>query len=328
MTGKQPDTDVELARLAAIVASTSDAIVSKDLNGIINSWNQAAERIFGYTADEIIGQPITTIIPAELQFEERGIISKIRRGERVEHFDTVRLTRDGRRIHVSITVSPVRNSSGVIVGASKIARDVTERKRSEQLQATLVNELNHRTKNLLVTVQAIAARTFVADADQGEALGRFRERLNALAISQDLLVRSGWRGAPLAEVIGSVIDAFDEAYRIRLEPGPDLHLNLGETRALAMAVHELAMNAIHHGALSTNEGLAEVSWGEADGTLTLRWAETGGPSPLSPERTGFGTAMIRDALRHELDADVDLSYPPEGFTCLIRFPARSAEAHP
>src|SRR5450631_2456650 len=127
-----PDYAIELARLAAIVESSDDAIVSKTLTGQIQSWNAAATRIFGYSAEEVIGQPITLIIPPELQDEERHILERVRRGERIDHFDTIRLTKDGRRIPISLTVSPVRNPRGVIVGASKIARDISERARSEQ----------------------------------------------------------------------------------------------------------------------------------------------------------------------------------------------------
>ena len=112
--------------------SSDDAIVSKTLEGRIQSWNAGAERIFGYTAAEAIGQQITIIIPPELLDEERRILNQLRRGERVDHFDTIRMTKDGRRIAISLTVSPVRNSRGVIVGASKVARDITERKRSEE----------------------------------------------------------------------------------------------------------------------------------------------------------------------------------------------------
>src|SRR5207245_10898018 len=115
-----------LARLAAIVVSAEDEIGSKTLNGVSTSWNPAAERMFGWTAAEAIGQPITLIVPEERRAEEDEVIARIRRGERVEHFDTVRITRDRRLIDVSVTVSPVRDSAGGIVGASKIARDITE----------------------------------------------------------------------------------------------------------------------------------------------------------------------------------------------------------
>lgn len=119
------------AYLAAIVENTQDAVVSKTLDGIITSWNAAAERIFGHTAEEAVGQPITIIIPPDRLDEERSILQRLRRGERIDHFETERVTRDGRRIDISLTVSPVRDTSGRIVGASKVARDISDRKRSE-----------------------------------------------------------------------------------------------------------------------------------------------------------------------------------------------------
>jgi PAS domain S-box-containing protein len=128
-----PDPFVQRALLAAIVESSEDAIVSKTLEGRILSWNAGASRIFGYRADEVIGQSITLIIPPELLDEERQILARLRRGERIDHFDTVRVTKDGRRIPISVTISPIRDATGTIVGASKVARDISERKRAEQL---------------------------------------------------------------------------------------------------------------------------------------------------------------------------------------------------
>jgi PAS domain S-box-containing protein len=128
------------SQLAAIVDSSDDAIISKSLDGIIQSWNAGAERLFGYTSDEIIGKHITTIIPAELQDEERTIIERIRTGERIEHFDTIRLGRNGRRIAVSLTVSPIRDPRGAIIGASKIARNITDRQRAHRE----IHESRHR----------------------------------------------------------------------------------------------------------------------------------------------------------------------------------------
>jgi PAS domain S-box-containing protein len=127
-----PSDFIAQARLAALVDSSDDAIVSKTLEGQIQTWNAAAERLFGYTAAEIVGKPIMIIVPPELQAEERQILERLKRGERIDHFETVRLAKDGHRIPVSLTVSPVRDSQGVIVGASKIARDVSERQRSER----------------------------------------------------------------------------------------------------------------------------------------------------------------------------------------------------
>ena len=123
--------------LAAIVESSDDAIVSKDLNGIVATWNRGAEKLFGYQAHEVVGNPITMLFPAELQDEEVRILARIKRGERIEHFETVRQRKDGSRIQVSLTVSPIRDAGGRIVGASKIARDITSRKRVEDAQAAV-----------------------------------------------------------------------------------------------------------------------------------------------------------------------------------------------
>ncbi|MEC9373588.1 MAG: PAS domain S-box protein, partial [Planctomycetota bacterium] len=126
------ESERERALLAAIVSQSDDAIVSKTLDGVIRSWNKGAERIFGYSAEEAVGRPINLIIPEERRGEERDILSRLRRGERIDHFETVRVAKDGRLVDISLTVSPIRDASGRVVGASKVARDVTGRKRTEQ----------------------------------------------------------------------------------------------------------------------------------------------------------------------------------------------------
>ena len=180
------------AQLAAIVESSDDAIVSKTLDGIIQSWNSAAVRIFGYTAEEAIGQRITLIIPDDLHGEERGIIAQLRAGKRVEHFDTMRITKDGRRIPVSLTVSPIHDDKGRVIGASKIARDISERRRAEEaLRATeealrVANQrkdefmalLAHELRNPLAPIRyALAAsRKHGASAEQRERSQEIIER--------------------------------------------------------------------------------------------------------------------------------------------------------
>jgi PAS domain S-box-containing protein len=126
------ESDLIPRRLAAIVDSSDDAIIGKDLNSIITSWNQGAERIFGYSAEEMIGTSIMRLIPPERQGEEEEILSYLKRGERFEHFETVRTTKEGRHLHVSLTISPIKDANGRVVGASKIARDITDRKLSEE----------------------------------------------------------------------------------------------------------------------------------------------------------------------------------------------------
>ena len=148
------------ARLAAIVESSDDAIIGKTLDGIITSWNDGAARIFGYTAEEMIGEPISRLVPPDRQGDLLTILGAVRRGERVDHFETERVRKDGRRIHVSVTVSPIRNTEGCIIGASKVARDVTERRRAEQAKDEFLAMLGHELRNPLAAVQSaiIAAR--------------------------------------------------------------------------------------------------------------------------------------------------------------------------
>ncbi len=151
----------EMALLAAIVESSDDAIISKSLSGIIQSWNSAAERIFGYTKAEAVGQPVTILIPEDRLPEETLILEKVRRGERIDHFETVRMHKDGSRVFVSLTVSPIKDAAGQIIGASKSARDITERKRIEEDLKSLTFELDAR----------VSQRTHALTVSQGRLRG-------------------------------------------------------------------------------------------------------------------------------------------------------------
>ena len=126
------DTEELRSRLAAIVASSDDAIISKTLDGIIVTWNEGAARIFGYAAEEVVGKPVTVLIPRDRLDEEPKILARLRKGERVDHFETIRVRKDGTLLDISLSISPVRNAAGEIVGASKIARDITQQKRAEE----------------------------------------------------------------------------------------------------------------------------------------------------------------------------------------------------
>src|ERR1700742_296175 len=203
--------------LAAIVESAEDAVVTKTLDGVITSWNKGAERIFGYTAEEAIGQPITIVIPQDRQDEERAILTRIRRGERIDHFETIRQRKHGSLIVVSLTVSPVKNAEGKIVGASKNARDITEYKRSQEQIAILAREAEHRSKNLLATVQATVN---LSQADTPEELKRAIEgRIIALANVHSLFVESRWIGAELSTIARQELAPYSkqDQGRLRIE---------------------------------------------------------------------------------------------------------------
>ena len=179
-------------RLAAIVESSDDAIISKDLNGVITTWNAAAERMFGYSAAEAIGQPIMILIPPERQNEELEILARIHRGEHVDHFETIRKRKDGSPINVSLSVSPISDESGKIVGASKIARDITDQKRTEERQKVLMAELDHRVKNVLARVDVVAMSTSESSNGVGEFVRSLRGRIQSMAIAHKLLSESRW----------------------------------------------------------------------------------------------------------------------------------------
>ena len=192
------ESEQRLRWLASIVESSNDAIVSKNLDGVVTSWNRGAERIFGYTAAEAIGQPITIVIPQDRHDEERMILTRVRRGERIDHFETVRQRKHGSLIFVSLTVSPVKNVEGKIVGASKIARDITEQKRNQEQIATLAREAEHRSKNLLTSVQAAVN---LSKSDTPEGLKQAIEgRIRALANVHSLFVETRWIGAELSAI--------------------------------------------------------------------------------------------------------------------------------
>ncbi len=324
------DAELESARLAAIVVSSDDAIISKTIDGRVTSWNAGASRIFGYDASEMIGQPILRIIPPELHGEEKEILARLQRGERIEHYETVRVAKDGRRVDVSLTVSPLRDRSGKVVGASKVGRDITDRKRAEKLQRVLTDELAHRVKNTLATVQAIASQSLVRAKSPTDFVSGFTGRLQALAKAHTLLTRTSMQGADVMELVSEqVLIGAPNDNRISCS-GPLLVLDAQAAMHLALVLHELATNARKHGALSVPTGRLSVTWQvRTNGgcSLLLSWKESNGPKVSAPSVHGFGRTLIEQTVRaHGGEASVE--YRTDGLTCAIKLPlpetARSA----
>jgi PAS domain S-box-containing protein len=147
--------DMRSAKLAAIVESSDDAIIGKDLNGVVTAWNQGAQKIFGYTEEEVVGYPILKLIPEDLQHEEPGILARLRKGEKIDHYETVRRTAEGRLIDVSLTISPIHDKEGKVIGVSKIARDISEQKRDEQRKNDFIGMASHELKTPLTSLIAL-----------------------------------------------------------------------------------------------------------------------------------------------------------------------------
>jgi PAS domain S-box-containing protein len=308
-------------RIASIVESSDDAIISKDLNGVITSWNNGAERIFDYTAEEMVGKPVTILIPPDRLDEEPAILERIRRGERVEHYETVRMRKRGSPVNISLTISPIKNVEGKIIGASKIARDITERKRSEAQITILAREAEHRANNVLATVQATVHLT---QADTPEGLKQAIEgRIQALANVHRLFVKSRWQGAELHSLVREELAAYSQGRETRVQiDGPNVLLEPNAAQAIAVALHELATNAAKYGALSVPDGHIRVEWSdEQNGRLALRWTETGGPPVEPPTRRGFGTRVMENMVRGQLKGELRLDWRAQGLACEIVLPA-------
>jgi PAS domain S-box-containing protein len=315
---------------AAIIESSEDAILSKDLNGVILSWNDGAERLFGYRADEALGRPITLIIPPDREDEEPAILEKIRRGERIRHFETLRRRKDGTLVDISLTVSPIRDAQGRIVGASKIARDITELQKTRDRQHLLLREMSHRVKNLFAlssSIVGLSARTASSAQDLAESA---RERLAALARAHSLTFSHGVEPAPhattLQSLVGTIVAPFDEPAEGLRPPriaifGVDPPVSGGAVSSLALLLHEFATNAAKYGALSSPEGSIEVACAEEGDAIVLTWTERGGPPVAEPKGgEGFGAVLSRIAVSSQLDGHMTRDWRPEGLAIRLTVP--------
>jgi PAS domain S-box-containing protein len=293
-----------------------DAQVIKDLGGVISHWNKGAERLFGYSAEEVVGRPVTVLIPPERLDEEYAILERVRRGDRVDNFETVRRHKDGRLIDVSLTISPIRGAAGKVVGALKKATDISERKRSEAQVVILAREAEHRAKNLLANLRAMVR---LSQSDTREGLRKAIEgRIEALANVHSLFVRSRWAGAELNRLVEQELSPYSMRARI---DGPRTVLNPELAQAMAIALHELATNATKYGSLSVAEGSVRVEWARAeDERLVLRWTEVGGPLVKPPTRRGFGIDVMEAMIRDQLRGEVRLDWRAEGLACEITMP--------
>lgn len=302
-------------RIASIVDSSHDAIVGKNLNGVITTWNPGATRLFGYTAEEIIGKSVSILIPPDREHEERTILDRIGRGERIEHYETIRRRKDGSLVEISLTVSPIRNAEGRVIGASKIARDISERKQKEDRIALLAGEVDHRSKNLLTLVQATV---HLAQGETPDALrASIKGRVSALANAHALLALSRWVGADIRNLINGELLPYCSVDQTRAEiVGPNLLLKPKAAQSLALCLHELTTNAVKYGALSENAGRIRIEWSlAAEGRLVILWTEIGGPSVERPSRRGFGTRLVEQIVQGELKGKVRFDWHADGLVC-------------
>ena len=305
-------------RLAAIVESSEDAILGKDLNGLITSWNAAAERLLGYRAEDVVGKSMMMLIPTDRLEEEARILAKIRAGERIPPFETVRLCKSGDELPVSLSVSPVRNADGAIVGASTIARDITERREAEVRQDLLLREMDHRIKNLFTLAGGLVTLSARQAADPAQLADVVRERLASLARAHSLTAGRGEVGATtLHTLIAAILSPYEGgAGRVAIE-GPDVALCGEAVTGLAMVLHELATNAAKYGALSADAGHIKVISIQHGDRFELIWTERGGPAVIPDVEEGFGSKLIGATVKGQLSGEIAREWRRDGLVVRI-----------
>lgn len=309
------------ARLAAIIDSSDDAVFSHDLNGSIMSWNAGAQAIYGYTAAEAMGQPMGELLAPTQRDEWPAMLERLRRGDAIKPFDVGRLTKNNRQIEVSLAISPMRDASGTIIGASAVARDVSDRVRAEADNRLLLGELDHRVKNILAIVASVVSQTLHAAGSPGTVMATINGRIGALANAQNVLTEKGGIRGDLRDLVMREMQPFGPEGGVWRAQGPDITLSARAIPAFALALHELATNAAKYGALSATLGTVTVVWmiigSGAKAVMRLEWSESGGPAVVEPTHRGFGSSLIERSLVIGLDARVDRRFAVSGVVCTI-----------
>lgn len=321
-------------RLNAVLNNASVSIFLMDDRQHCIYMNRAAEQLTGWTLDEVLARdcPLHDIVhhtyPDGRPFPlEECAIDRAFPENNQERGEEVFVHRDGHFYPVGFTASPIRDDAANIIGTIIEVRDITEEKAAAERQRLLINELNHRVKNTLATVQSIAAQTFRGQTDQ-DARAVFNARMAALSNAHNVLVADNWESASLRSVIERALAphllAEVDAERFQLE-GVDARLHPKVAVTLAMALHELMTNAAKYGALSVPEGRVRVVWllhdlDDGRQQLDLTWQERGGPTVNAPTRQGFGTRLIERQLPMEFDGTASINYDAEGVRCELHIP--------
>ncbi|RYD50594.1 MAG: PAS domain S-box protein [Sphingomonadales bacterium] len=311
------------ARFRTIFEEANDFLITATPEQIITSVNPAVLSTLGYTLEDVLGRHFSEFMDAD-QFR----ISSAALEHKLLHGGTTRVAvkvraKDGRELIWEVNSRLTMDAQGRPAALHAIGRDITEAKRSETHLRLLIDELNHRVKNMLAIVQGIAQQSFKGDSDPAAARRAFEGRLAALSEAHNLLTREHWGLVSMTQIIGDAVAPHAGAGRFALD-GPDLAIMPKTAISLALAIHELATNAVKHGALSRPEGHVSIRWervrGAGSSRLSMVWEESGGPEVRAPERRGFGTRMIERGLAAELAGSVRIDFRREGVVCTVDAP--------
>jgi PAS domain S-box-containing protein len=307
-------------RYRLIFEQADDIIFTADIDQRITDCNAAGATAIGLPRDAVIGRSIAEFVtPEDFKQTSQMLRQKIEQGGNTRH--EVGVTgRDGRKMRWDNNSTLIIDRDGRPIGLLSISRDVTERRAFDERRELLIHELNHRVKNTLALVQAIAHQSFPAGSTDAGPRDEFIARLRTLARAHDLLTREQWEGVTLAELARAATASFDSGADRVLIAGPAISLCPKAAVALAMAFHELGTNAAKYGALSVDQGYVDLSWTATDDGFVIEWNECKGPVVSPPSRRGFGVRMIDRVLASDLDGKVEMTFAPRGVHCRIEAP--------
>ena len=310
-------------RMEAIVQSAMDAIITIDEDQRIALFNPAAEKMFGCSADKVLGEPVTKLIPERYRathaehvrrFFDSGVVNRPLEG--TDETDLMALRDSGEEFPIEASISQV-TVGGERMGTI-ILRDITERRTSEEARALLAREVDHRAKNALAVAQALVTLTRADNIqDFAEAV---RGRIAALGRAHSLLSQSHWRGAPLEQLIRDEVSPYAKEGQLRL-CGAAITCSASAVQSLSLLFHELATNAVKHGALGHESGRVEIEWVLGPESLTVEWVERGGPAVKKPAEEGFGSRLLRQVSGRQLNADIKFNWEAAGLRVEIALPA-------
>ena len=318
------------AMLAAVVNSSTDAILSVDGGGSITSWNAGAEALFGLSATESVGQPLAAVFSDTPPEERETYRRRIAEGEPHE-FETRQQRRDRPPVDVWVTSAPIRDRGGRIMGASLFVRDMSAHRQREDHVRFLMRELTHRSKNLLAVIQAMARQSLAKDIAPEEFVRRFSSRLAGLAGSHDLLSSVQYKGVSLTDLISSQLNHYEDLFGSRIVlNGEDLTVRPEAAQNIGVALHELSTNAAKYGALSNEAGVVTITWalGGDPVLFDLDWRESGGPPVVEPTRRGFGSIVMNRIAGQAMSGRSGIRFDPDGVHWTLSVPANSAVVPP
>jgi PAS domain S-box-containing protein len=308
--------------LASVLETALDAVCIMDANGTVSGWNGRAAELFGWSGEEAIGHRLSELIipPLLRPMHEKGLAHFLATGEGPvldRRIEVSALNANGDEFPVELSITATEDfGEPLFIG---FVRDISERKALAERQQRRLQESDHRVKNMLTVVSAIARQTARSSDNTEDFLNSFLSRLDTLAKSHSLLTAKDAEDIPLSAIAEQVLGADTKAKRARFA-GSEIRLSPAQVLGLSMILHELYTNAVKYGALCTEEGSIDLDWVTKDGEVTLTWTESGPPCPNKTPKRGFGQQMIEMSVKADLGGTLDQDWTEHGLAATIRFP--------